>query len=133
MAFYSGSRRRSIHTHQLEAGVSGESRLPFVFSFRTSPLSLPQIRINGFPDILGCKIRSPFSIPVDNPLEVAAEIMNQDEAAISEDSDTALAFICKRLRLNYTKLTDEEKKWLTRIANKSDLLKLPVQRRGKKK
>lgn len=73
------------------------------------------------------------SIPVDNPLEVAAEIMNQDEAAISEDSDTALAFICKRLRLNYTKLTDEEKKWLTRIANKSDLLKIPFQRRGKKK
>ena len=73
------------------------------------------------------------SIPIENPLEVAAEIMGKEENDTSEDSDTALAFICKRLRLNYAKLTDEEKKWLTRIANKSDLLKLPVQRRGRKK
>lgn len=73
------------------------------------------------------------SIPIDNPLEVAAEIMGKEENDTSEDSDTALAFICKRLRLNYAKLTDEERKWLTRIANKSDLLKNPFLRRGKKK
>lgn len=72
------------------------------------------------------------SIKFENPLDIAAEIMEQEESA-AEDSEAQLAFICKRLCLNYGKLTDEEKKWLTRIANKSDLLKLPFQRRGKQK
>ena len=74
-----------------------------------------------------------FSIPVDNPLEVAAEIMDKDESEPPESSEAALAFICKRLYLNYTKLTDEEKKWLARIAEKSDLLKNPNPQRGGRK
>lgn len=74
-----------------------------------------------------------FSIPIDNPLKVAAEIMGQDENELPESSEAALAFICKRLHLNYTKLTDEEKKWLARIAEKSDLLKNPNPQRGRKK
>ncbi len=74
-----------------------------------------------------------FSIPVDNPLEVAAEIMGKEEREIPESSEAALAFICKRLYLNYAKLTGEEKKWLTRIAEKSDLLKNPNPQRGRKK
>ncbi len=74
-----------------------------------------------------------FSIPVDNPLEVAAEIMDKDESEPPESSEAALAFICKRLYLNYTKLTDEEKKWLARIAEKSDLLKNPNPQRGKRR
>ena len=73
------------------------------------------------------------SIKFENPLDIAAEIMGKEESCAAEDSEAQLAFICKRLRLNYAKLTDEEKKWLTRIANKSDLLRLPFQRRGKQK
>lgn len=73
------------------------------------------------------------SIPIDNPLDVAAEIMGKEETEASESSEASLIFICKRLRLNYAKLTDEEKKWLNRIANKSDLLKNPFLRRGKRK
>lgn len=73
------------------------------------------------------------SIPIDNPLEVAAEIMGKEAGDASESSEAMLSFICKRLRLNYAKLTDEEKKWLTRIVNKSELLKIPFLRRGKKK
>ena len=32
-----------------------------------------------------------------------------------------MAFICKRLRLNYKKLSEEEKKWLKKISEKSGL------------
>ena len=53
----------------------------------------------------------------------------------SPDSDpeqAALVFICKRLKLNYGKLSEEERKWLKRIAQKSDLLKNPNPQRGRK-
>ena len=43
-----------------------------------------------------------------------------------------MMFICKRLKLNYKKLSEEEKKWLKRIAQKSDLLKNPNPQRGEK-
>ena len=39
--------------------------------------------------------------------------MNKASPPPPESSEAALAFICKRLYLNYMKLTDEEKKWLT--------------------
>lgn len=58
-----------------------------------------------------------------------------DGNAASPDSDpeqAALAFICKRLRLNLKKLSEEEKKWLKKIAQKSDLLKNPNPQRGRK-
>ena len=73
-----------------------------------------------------------FSAPEDNPLK--GLLQAADEAA-SEDSDpeqASLAFICKRLRLNYKKLSEEEKKWLKRISEKSDLLKNPNPQRGRK-
>ena len=73
-----------------------------------------------------------FSVPEDNPLK--GLLQAADEAA-SEDSDpeqASLAFICKRLRLNYKKLSEEERKWLKRIAQKSDLLKNPKPQRGRK-
>ena len=35
-----------------------------------------------------------------------------------------MAFICERLKLNCEKLSDEEKKWLKKIAEKSNLLKI---------
>ena len=73
-----------------------------------------------------------FSVPEDNPLKGLLQAV--DEAA-SEDCDpeqASLAFICKRLRLNYKKLSEEEKKWLKKISEKSDLLKNPNPQRGRK-
>ena len=61
--------------------------------------------------------------------------MQTAEETVREDSDpeqAAMAFICKRLKLNYKKLSEEEKKWLKRIAQKSDLLKNPNPQRGRK-
>ena len=54
---------------------------------------------------------------------------------VSGDSDTEqayLAFICKRLKLNFRKLSVEERKWLKKIAEKSDLLKNPKPQRGRR-
>ena len=51
-----------------------------------------------------------------------------------EDSDpeqASLAFICKRLKLNYRKLSAEEREVAEKkIAEKSDLLKNPTPQRG---
>lgn len=61
--------------------------------------------------------------------------MQNAEETAREDSDpeqVAMAFLCKRLKLNYKKLSAEEKKWLKRIAQKSDLLKNPTSQRGRK-
>ena len=73
-----------------------------------------------------------FSVPDDNPLK--GFLQTADEAA-REDSDpeqASLAFICKRLRLNLRKLSEEEIKWLKKIAEKSDLLINPNPQRGRK-
>ena len=73
-----------------------------------------------------------FSVPEDNPLE---DFLQTAEEAAKEDSDpeqAAMMFICKRLKLNYKKLSEEEKKWLKKIAQKSDLLKNPNPQRGRK-
>lgn len=45
---------------------------------------------------------------------------------------TAMMFICKRLRLNYGKLSREDKAASKRLAGKSDLLKNPIPQRGRK-
>ena len=73
-----------------------------------------------------------FSVPEDNPLE---DFLQTAEETTREDSDpeqAAMMFICKRLKLNYGKLSEEEKKWLKKIAQKSDLLKNPKPQRGRK-
>ncbi len=73
-----------------------------------------------------------FSVPEDNPLK--GLLQAADEAA-REDSDpekVSLVFICKRLRLNYGKLSGEDKAALKQLARKSDLLKNPIPQRGKK-
>ena len=73
-----------------------------------------------------------FSVPEDNPLK---DFLQTAEETTREDSDpeqAAMAFICKRLKLNYGKLSEEEKKWLKKIAQKSDLLKNPKPQRGRK-
>ena len=73
-----------------------------------------------------------FSVPEDNPLK---DFLQTADEVASEDGDpeqASLAFICKRLKLNLKKLSEEEKKWLKKIAQKSDLLKNPTPQRGRK-
>ena len=73
-----------------------------------------------------------FSVPEDNPLK---DFLQTADEVASEDGDpeqASLAFICKRLKLNLKKLSEEEKKWLKKIAQKSDLLKNPNPQRGRK-
>ena len=81
-----------------------------------------------------------FSVPEDNPLEdilqAIDEVARPDNPSDKPDNDpdrASLMFICKRLCLNYNKLTGEEKKWLKRISEKSDLLKNPNPQRGRKR
>lgn len=44
----------------------------------------------------------------------------------------SLVFICKRFRLNYGKLSEEDNAALKWLAGKSDLLKKPIPQRGRK-
>ena len=73
-----------------------------------------------------------FSVPEDNPLEDFLQTAEETAKEGSDPEQVALAFICKRLKLNYGKLSEEERKWLKRIAQKSDLLKNPNPQRGRK-
>lgn len=73
-----------------------------------------------------------FSVPEDNPLEDFLQTVGESASPDSDLEQAALVFICKRLRLNVRKLSEEEKKWLKKIAQKSDLLKNPNPQRGKK-
>ena len=73
-----------------------------------------------------------FSVPEDNLLEDFLQTAEKTALTDSDPEQAAMAFICKRLKLNYGKMSDEEKKWLKRIAQKSDLLKNPKPQRGRK-
>ena len=73
-----------------------------------------------------------FSVPEDNPLEDFLQTAEEAASPNSDPEQAAMAFICKRLKLNYGKLSEEERKWLKRIAQKSDLLKNPKPQRGRK-
>ena len=73
-----------------------------------------------------------FSVPEDNPLEDFLQTVEETASPDSDPEQAALAFICKRLKLNLKKLSEEEKKWLKKIAQKSDLLKNPNPQRGRK-
>ena len=58
-----------------------------------------------------------------NPLEDFLQATEETTGPGSGPEQAAVAFICKRLKLNYKKLSEEEKKWLKKIAQKPDLLK----------
>ena len=73
-----------------------------------------------------------FSVPEDNPLEDFLQTAEETASPGSDPEQAAMMFICKRLKLNYKKLSEEEKKWLKKIAQKSDLLKNPNPQRGRK-
>ena len=73
-----------------------------------------------------------FSVPEDNPLEDFLQTAEETASPDNDPEQAAMMFICKRLKLNYKKLSEEEKKWLKKIAQKSDLLKNPNPQRGRK-
>ena len=73
-----------------------------------------------------------FSVPEDTPLKGLLQAADEVAREDSDPEQASLAFICKRLRLNYKKLSEEEKKWLKKISEKSDLLKNPNPQRGKR-
>lgn len=73
-----------------------------------------------------------FSVPEDNLLEDFLQTAEETANPDNDPEQAVMAFICKRLKLNYGKLSDEEKKWLKKIAQKSDLLKNPTPQRGRK-
>ena len=73
-----------------------------------------------------------FSVPEDTPLKGLLQAADEVAREYSDPEQASLAFICKRLRLNYKKLSEEEKKWLKKISEKSDLLKNPNPQRGKR-
>lgn len=60
------------------------------------------------------------------------QLQAADEAASPDGAPekASLVFICKRLRLNYGKLSGEDKAALKGLAGKSDLLKNPIPQRG---
>lgn len=66
-------------------------------------------------------------------ISVAAELKEAlDEAANFKGSrlEQLIMLFCKQTKLKYSKLTDEEKQWLVRIARKSELAKGYVSQRG---
>ena len=67
-----------------------------------------------------------------NLLEDFLQATEETTGPGSGPEQVAVAFICKRLKLNYKKLSEEEKKWLKKIAQKSELLKNPNPQRGRK-
>ena len=67
-----------------------------------------------------------------NPLEDFLQATEETTGPGSGPEQAAVAFICKRFKLNCGKLPDREKKWLKKIAQKSDLLKNPNPQRGRK-
>ncbi len=73
-----------------------------------------------------------FSVPEDNPLKGLLQAADEAASPHGDPEKVSLVFICKRLRLNYGKLSGEDKAALKRLAGKSDLLKNPIPQRGRK-
>ena len=71
------------------------------------------------------------------PENSVAEKLKQDLEEVARFYGSTLELLimlfCKQTKLRYNKLTEEEKQWLARIAQKSELLKGSVSQRGKKR
>jgi len=69
------------------------------------------------------------------PVNTVAEELKKDleEAANFEGSQTdkLLMVFCKQTKLRYKSLTEDEKKWLIQIMQKSELAKSAISKRGK--
>lgn len=57
-----------------------------------------------------------YSVPEENPLEDFLQTADEMESPDSDFAQASVLFICKRLKLNYSKLTVDETKWLVKIA-----------------
>lgn len=70
------------------------------------------------------------------PENSVAEELKKDLKEVAHFNGSKLEqlimLFCKQTKLRYNKLTEEEKQWLTRIVQKSELLKGSVSQRGKK-
>ncbi len=73
-----------------------------------------------------------FGVPEDNPLKGLLQAADEAASPNSDPGKASLAFICKRLRLHYGRLSGEDKAALKRLAGKSDVLKNPIPQRGRK-
>ena len=71
------------------------------------------------------------------PKQSVIEEMKQDLAEVASFKGSRLEqlilLFCKQTKLRYNKLTEEEKQWLIRIAQKSELMKNSIPQRGKSK
>jgi len=71
------------------------------------------------------------------PENSAAEELKRDLEEVARFNGSKLEqlimLFCKQTKLRYNKLTGEEKQWLARIAQKSELLKSSISQRGKKR
>ena len=69
------------------------------------------------------------------PENSAAEELKQDLEEVARFNGSKLEqlimLFCKQTKLRYNRLTEEEKQWLARIAQKSELLKGSVSQRGR--
>ena len=69
------------------------------------------------------------------PESSAAEELKHDLEEVAQFNGSKLEqlimLFCKQTKLRYNKLTEEEKQWLARIAQKSELLKSSIPLRGK--
>ncbi|MEZ3507022.1 MAG: hypothetical protein K1W10_08795 [Lachnospiraceae bacterium] len=61
-----------------------------------------------------------FSVPEDNPLKGLLQAADEAASPDGDPEKAPLVFICKRLRLNYGKLSGEDKAALIRLAGKSN-------------
>ena len=78
---------------------------------------------------VGRDISAPTSSVVTELKEALDEAVNFKGSRLEQ----LIMLFCKQTKLNYGKLTDEEKLWLTRIAKKSELAKSPISQRGKRR
>ena len=71
------------------------------------------------------------------PESSAAEELKHDLEEVAQFNGSKLEqlimLFCKQTKLRYNKLTEEEKQWLARIAQKLELLKSSIPLRGKKR
>ena len=72
---------------------------------------------------------APETSAVDELKEDLEEVANFKGSRLEQ----LIMLFCKQTKLRYNKLSEEEKQWLTRIAQKSELMKSSVPQRGKKK
>ena len=64
--------------------------------------------------------------------EISCRTPRKPPARTADPEQAAMAFLCKWRKRNGGKLSEEKRKWLKRIAQKSDLRKNPKPQRGKR-